>query len=621
MGWNLVFIFLTLAAASVLLMIYLRDTKKIIHSLDGEADRYELAVIIDFVKETFNDVLKTNLHALNLSREEFENRMTNRAQLRKALKTCSYGDLNAKNYIKYFIRDILMNIYHIDGTNIDRVIPFHDSMRLSVQDKFEVLVWIYKKQYKEKGLERLFEEYRLAQGKWIDGEMHFIVTAQEIEVIYPQRAGSLSFDDKLEILIQRIYQCYKGYGVIDEIRDMAVDGVSGGVSGMLPEFHEEQDLKVQLQTLTKLPMCYDSVWVFYKGRTLHLSFLSFGSEKELMRVCKNIYRYNNPGQLSESNGYKVNEMKDGSRVVVARPPFSESWVFFIRKFDSIQKANMSDLIVDEGKELAIELIKWLIKGCRVTAVTGSQGTGKTTLLMSMIQYISPTFTLRIQEMSFELHLRKIYPKRNIVTFRETGTITGQEGLNLQKKTDGTVNILGEVAEASVASLMIQMAQVASLFTLFTHHAKTAENLVSSIRNNLLQTGVFSNEQVAEQQVAQVINFDIHLNKTVTGHRYIERITEIVPLSTRSDYPTAYKDCETDSQRNQAFMDTMQTFFTRMTDRKSFETRDILRFEDGRYTIGQDLSRQSIQDMSRFFSGEELSAFQCFMTRWGGGHVE
>ena len=54
-------------------------------------------------------------------------------------------------------------------------------------------------------------------------------------------------------------------------------------------------------------------------------------------------------------------------------------------------------------------MKWLIQGERVIAVTGEQGSGKTTLLMSLIGYINPAYNLRIQEMSFELHLRKIYP--------------------------------------------------------------------------------------------------------------------------------------------------------------------------------------------------------------------
>jgi pilus assembly protein CpaF len=396
---------------------------------------------------------------------------------------------------------------------------------------------------------------------------------------------------------------------------MKIDGVSGGVSGIPNSFFQQFDYSGGI--LSSLPMSYDSVWIFFKGKTIHLEFLSFGSEKELIRVCKNIYRYNNPGQLSETNGYKVNEMKDGSRVVVARPPFCESWVFFVRKFDSAEDKEPEELITDKNNKLPIECMKWLVKGCRVTAITGFQGTGKTTLLMSIVRFINYTFTLRIQEMAFELHLRKLYPKRNIVSFRETATVSGQEGLDLQKKTDGTVNIMGEVATAPVASWMIQMAQVASLFTIFTHHAKTTSDLVLALRNNLLQTRVFSNEKVAERQVADVVNFDIHLYKDISGHRYIQRITEIIPVVEEQDYPQDYREASTPEEMMIGFADTVKEYFTRVTDRKTFETRDIIVWENGEYKALNPISKKSFDEMSSHLNDEEKAEFALFFKEgWG-----
>ena len=143
-------------------------------------------------------------------------------------------------------------------------------------------------------------------------------------------------------------------------------------------------------------------------------------------------------------------MKDGSRVVVVRPTFSETWGFFIRKFD-VTRASLEQLIRDPGKEEAIDLMKFIVKGARIIALTGEQGTGKTTMLMAMIENIYETLNIRVQETAFELHLRKIYPTRNILSFRETETVSGQEGLDVQKKTDGSVNIIGEVATDPVAS--------------------------------------------------------------------------------------------------------------------------------------------------------------------------
>lgn len=217
--------------------------------------------------------------------------------------------------------------------------------------------------------------------------------------------------------------------------------------------------------------------------------------------------------------------------------------FFVRKFD-VQSATLEQLLQDEHAELPIGLIRFLVMGERITAITGAQGSGKTTLLMAMVKHISALLPIRVQEMSFELQLRKIYPNRNILSLRETDTISGQAGLDIQKKTDGSVNILGEVATDPVAAWMVQMAQVASLFTLFTHHAKTFRDLVYALRNSLLKTGVFTNERVAEQQVVSVINFDIHLRRDLDGRRYIERITECVPLEHETAYPTHFRELPT-----------------------------------------------------------------------------
>jgi pilus assembly protein CpaF len=594
-------------------VLYYRKNRTLPDQSAADEDRYSIAAILLFVREAFNDILKTNLYDMNITREEFNKRVHNRNQLRKALKTCTYGDMNSKNYIRDFIKDILVKSYHIDEENINQIISFDNPKELTVQDKFEILLYHAKKVNGYRALEALITENHLDRPAMTSEGVSYKVTESDIERIYALKQHLLNcFEDKLNIIAQRVYQLYKGYGAIDEIRDMRIDGVSGGVSGIPSTFHEEVDLSVGISIVASLPSSSDSIWIFFKGKTIHLSFLSFGSESELIRVCKNIYRYNYPGQLSESNGYKVNEMKDGSRVVVVRPPFAESWAFFVRKFDSIEKAEPEELITDTGKELPISLIKWLIKGCRVTAITGSQGTGKTTLLMAIIKYISPAFTLRIQELAFELHLRKIYPERNILTFRETPTISGQEGLDLQKKTDGTVNILGEVATAPVSAWMLQMAQVASLFTLFTHHAKTADNLVKALRNNLLQTGAFSNEKIAEQQVADVVNFDIHLTKDITGHRYIERITEIIPVESTS-YPAL--TAEGGEALNSEFLSAAREFFVRMTDRKIFETRDIVICENGVYKGNARLSEGQIASIAMNLTPSEQESFMAFLDEY------
>ena len=399
-----------------------------------------------FIKKRLDEITKINLYDIGLSEEELKRRKNKKYELKKALKGCTYGDVNDKKYVKELIYDLLAKEYGVDETNISKAIPFDIPSLLTPQDKFDILIHMYKKEFGYEALTQLIKKYDLAVLKYVAGETKpsYVITEEEINDIYEKEAMILSFSDKLSVVVQRIYQRYKGYSSIDEVRDMNIDGVSGGVSG-LPESFLSQVAQTDGDYLdqileNKVPRACDSIWIFFQGKSIRLAFLSFGTEAELKRVCQNIYKYNNPGQLSDTNGFKINEMKDGSRVVVVRPTFSETWAFFVRKFD-VKRATLEQLITVPGKENAIDLLKFLVKGARIISLTGEQGCGKTTMLMGMIENIYETMNIRVQETAFELHLRKIYPTRNILSFRETDTISGQMGLDVQKKTDGSVNII------------------------------------------------------------------------------------------------------------------------------------------------------------------------------------
>ena len=254
---------------------------------------------------------------------------------------------------------------------------------------------------------------------------------------------------------------------------------------------------------------------------------------------------------------------------------------------------------------------------RITSITGEQGCGKTTLLMGMIENIYETMNLRITETAFELHLRKVYPTRNILSMRETDTIAGQECLDVQKKTDGSVNIIGEVATDPVASWMIQSAQVASKFTLFTHHAKTFPDLVTALRNSMLRAGVFKNEKTAEEQVVQVLNFDIHLSKDFRGKRYIERVTECTPIISKNEYTYDHRKEKTLEGKFDKFFDNATQFFAKSTDRELYEYRNILEYIDGEYVITNKISDQNIKEMRLNMTDSDAEEFDAFVEKhWG-----
>ncbi|WP_340030586.1 ATPase, T2SS/T4P/T4SS family [Paenibacillus sp. FSL K6-1122] len=606
MLWNTIWISLILILCLTYIWFKYRTFLRAKSARVPEQESFTIDMLIEKVKNSLHELSHSQLADAGLHEEEYRRRINQRAEMRKALKGCVSGSISDKTYVKNLIGDLLTRSIGLNKSNVDEVILFAEPDLLTIQDRFEIVFYLYRQQFGVDALSRMIDTYDLGRLKMEEGTDDggsYYISEEDIQYVFECEYRELGFREKTDIIVQRIYQHYKGFSVVDEIRDQRIDGVSGGVSGMLDAVHNmglrkpaswndllDQGLEDDAHEEPLSGM--ESVWIFYKGKSIHLSFLSFGSIRELKRVCQNIYKYNYPGQLSEASGYKVNEMKDGSRVVVVRPPFAESWAFFVRKFD-IPNASLEQLITGNNANLPITLLQYLMKGSRITAVTGAQGSGKTTLLMAMVKHIYASYTLRVQEMAFELQLRRIYSRRNILSFRETEHISGQQGLDLQKKTDGTVNILGEVASDEVAAWMIQMSQVASLFTLFTHHAKTFRDLVFSLRNSLLKTGMFQHEHIAEEQVVSVINFDVHMKKDAEGRRYIERITECLPRANQGDS---------------------------VEERAGFTFHNVVEYRDGAYVATAPISSGSMVDMRDQMTLQDAEKFELFMKQhWGDQH--
>ncbi|OMF76754.1 ATPase, T2SS/T4P/T4SS family [Paenibacillus glucanolyticus] len=626
MPWlNLLIISVVITGLVVGLFLFLRRNPFTgVVDQDADADHLNIESITEFAAEVTNEYLNTNLMDLGLSLEESERRREELVALTTSINKCNTGSLEDKLYVKGFIHDILSRNYGITEQNINQILPFHDEDLLSDQDKFEILLYQYKKEHGFNGLSKLIETYDLARLKRVieNGQTpSYIITGEEIQEIYHKENPQLSFDEKFDIIVQRVYQLYKGFGPIDEIRDQSIDGVSGGVSGIPVNMNTvEHEIDMMNGMHEKVDFAYESIWMFYRGKSVHLSFLSFGSELELRRVCQNVYKKGNPGQLSESKAFIVNDMQDGSRVVVVRPPFAETWAFFIRKFDlpnlKIDRLLAADRV--KNADIVMKYLDFLMKGEQITAVTGEQGSGKTTLMMALVKSIYGMFPLRIQELAFELHLRRLYPKRNILTFRETPNISGQEGMDLSKKTDGSVSIAGEVATDAVAAWIIQMGQVASRFTLFSHHAKTIVDLIESLRNSMLKTGTFSDERGAEEQVAKVISHDVHLEKEQDGTRYIERITECILLDHDSSQFLKIADDlkENKIDHNKAIALGQLQYYQKMTS-KPWKANNIIEFKNGGYVPVNRPSAKKVEFMAGKMTKEDAKAFRTFLDEhWG-----
>lgn len=568
--------------------------------------------LLDSVKHEMVEIIKDD-YTLGLSDSEFGTLYKRKARIKDALKNCVFGIDSAKVIVIELIRSfIATNVPHNRVTDL---LGLSDGMIPSDQVIFEILLYKYKKKLDEdnqqlgkRALDAIMSKYDLArERKDANGnQLNYFFEQEELLQIYEQEEISLTMDEQIDLLAILTYQQYAGFGIVDTLREMDINGFNLGASGSIMtnvQAHKAGAFKAT-----------NSVWVYYKGKYVHFRFMSFSSEDELRRVVQLIARYNNPGALTAKRGYLVNTMYDKSRVLALRPPASEYWAVFVRKF-TISDPSPENLLIKEytvNGDLVINLLKYLIMGMMTIGVTGRQGSGKTTLMSSIIRYIDPRFTLRILEMAPELYLREIYQNRNILSVQETTHVTAIELQDALKKSDAAVSIVGEVATDQVAARMIQMGMTASMFTIFSHHANTAEKLVYTLRNSLVNAGGF-NMETATTQILEVLNFDVHLDYNAEGQRYVERITEIIPLTEVAPLP------EIDPENvaySQAVM--QREYYTRRTSSVTFITRDILRYDTKTktyYAVNRISPR--LEESIRRNLGENVHEYDKFMfSRWG-----
>ena len=240
----------------------MRDRRQENQEQNGTEHIWTLDEMVQRMGEHVNRILRENLYELRLNERQLCRLERQKKELRENLMRCGIGDALAKSYVLEFMQESLLKLFHLNEQTMDRVFYFRRSGHVSAEYLFDRLLYQYKKEYGKAAMNHLIEENDLLQ------QTPNEITAEQILQVYRQRGRALSFVEKTELLTWKVYSAYKGLGIIDELRDMYIDGVSGGVSGA--------------------PGDYRSVWIFYQGRSVHLSFLDFRTEAELERICRNI---------------------------------------------------------------------------------------------------------------------------------------------------------------------------------------------------------------------------------------------------------------------------------------------------------------------------------------------
>ena len=125
---------LLVAVGAVYYFIRSKQKQKVEETIEMDDKTYTLERMTAFVKQRLNEITKVNLYDIGLSEEELKRRKNKKYELKKALKGCTYGDVNDKKYIKELIYDLLYREYGVDETNVSKAkfTPFISLYRVRI---------------------------------------------------------------------------------------------------------------------------------------------------------------------------------------------------------------------------------------------------------------------------------------------------------------------------------------------------------------------------------------------------------------------------------------------------------------------------------------------------------
>ncbi len=574
-------------------------------------NQYSINYLSSEVKRYINEIINMDIDVLRLNKKDMQSRIELKRSLSDATRGCSHGDIQKKLLVIARIKKILASSLNITNENIDEIIPFHDMGRLTATDKFEILMYLQKR-------ERNFHMFReisiftnIGKLKNDDRGYYYDVTKEDIDAAYHKLCKPLSYDDKLNIIVQRIYEETYGLSVVDMMvmEDDSIDSISGGISGITMENLKYREDDIYHGSYRK-PKTHESIWIVYNGKPIHLNFLSFLTNANMVRVCKNLSEHNRIGHFTSNAGGNKNHLADGSRVTTFRPNNASQWAFFVRKFGSSRSYELKDLITDQGCIFPIEVLKWGLKGCINMVYSGDQNSGKTTNMRASIREIDRRQQIRTIEADFELYLNDAYYDMNILGTRPNQEIGFAKLIELLKASEAHTILFGETASLEHAKYLIDLLLAGSKRVITTGHWANVDELISYF---VLAQGSEGNStsEDRERVISRLLNLDIHHVKDNDGHRYIDRITEIIPLEREQQREGMINGIE-------GRLDRIANYLETMTRRKTYDTQDIVIFRDGEYHMVQPFSDRLTNIILQNISPAERAKFFEFNQHIKGG---
>lgn len=219
--------------------------------------------------------------------------------------------------------------------------------------------------------------------------------------------------------------------------------------------------------------------------------------------------------ISEEKPILDSRLPDGSRIAAVLPPCSIHGITLtIRKFNT-RSFTIADLIrIGTITEEIARYLRTAIVGRKNILISGGTGTGKTTLLNILADFIPDEDRLLVIEDTAEIHIRK----PNLVRFearRQQGTkipaVTIRDLLKASLRHRPERTILGEIRGEEAFDLL-QALNTGHSGSLSTIHANSASQALSRLASCVLQSGIELPYKAIKANIADSIHLLIHIER-------------------------------------------------------------------------------------------------------------
>lgn len=323
-------------------------------------------------------------------------------------------------------------------------------------------------------------------------------------VLNDARLADLTASDKRK-WVRRLYDSFRGLDVLQPL--------------------------VEDRTITEIMInSHEEIFVEQEGHVLRLP-VRFESRERLEDIIQSIASGVNR-VVNESSPIVDARLRDGSRVNIVLPPIAlKGPTMTIRKFPA-QPLTMEKLVaIGSLSEEAALLLQKLVRSRYNIFISGGTGSGKTTFLNALSQFIPPDERVITIEDSAELQIVTV---PNLVSLETRNANTEGKGeiairdlIRSSLRMRPNRIVVGEVRGREALD-MLQAMNTGHDGSLSTGHANSTGDMISRLETMVL-SGADLPISVVRQQIASSIDVFVHLSRLRDRSRRVMEISEVAGL--------------------------------------------------------------------------------------------